>query len=115
MTGSKAHAEMNGCVMSFMLQQLEELSSALREQHQDIKRTRQRRNKVKRSRIPPGTSKAQACLGQPLTEVVLSDLRKRRKLGESFSALAADLNHRGLRGPTGARWYTSSVRTLLLF
>ncbi|NEX64674.1 recombinase family protein [Noviherbaspirillum galbum] len=43
----------------------------------------------------------------------MSDLKRRRALGESYSALAADLNQRGLRGPNGARWYTASVRTLL--
>jgi hypothetical protein len=96
-----------------MLKQLEELSSALQEQHQDDKGARQGAKASMRPRLPLNRSEGRKRAGQPLTETVLSDLRRRRQLGESYSALAADLNQRGLRGPHGARWYTSSVRTLL--
>jgi len=44
---------------------------------------------------------------------LLSELVGRRTQGESYAAIALDLNRRGLRGRYGARWYTSSVRALI--
>jgi len=44
---------------------------------------------------------------------LLMELNTRRNSGESFAALAADLNRRGVRGRYGARWYTASVRAFL--
>jgi hypothetical protein len=44
---------------------------------------------------------------------LLSELIGRRTRGESYAAIAIDLNRRGLRGRYGARWYTSSVRALI--
>lgn len=44
---------------------------------------------------------------------LLSELIVRRTRGESYAAIAIDLNRRGLRGRYGARWYTSSVRALI--
>lgn len=44
---------------------------------------------------------------------LLLELFMRRDSGESFAALAADLNRRGVRGRYGARWYTASVRAFL--
>jgi hypothetical protein len=96
-----------------MLKQLEELSAALLEQRQDNERARRRAKTSMRPKLSLNRSESQERADQPLSEIVLSDLRKRRQRGESYSALAADLNQRGLRGPNGARWYTSSVRMLL--
>jgi hypothetical protein len=40
-------------------------------------------------------------------------LAARRARGETYAAIAADLNRRGIRGGYGARWYSASVWTLL--
>lgn len=40
-------------------------------------------------------------------------LAARRASGETYAAIAADLNRRGIRGRYGARWYSASVWTLL--
>lgn len=44
---------------------------------------------------------------------LLSKLMAQRACGESYGAIAFDLNRRGVRGAYGARWYASSVRVLL--
>lgn len=44
---------------------------------------------------------------------LLSKLMAQRARGESYGAIATDLNRRGVRGRYGARWYASSVRALL--
>ncbi|WP_440963996.1 recombinase family protein [Massilia sp. GER05] len=40
-------------------------------------------------------------------------LAARRASGETYAAIAADLNRRGIRGRYGARWYSASVWALL--
>lgn len=99
--------------MSFLLKQLEALSSALRKQHQEIKKPIGRVGTSASAGSHFNRSTINKRSRQRLNEMVLSDLKKRRALGETYSALAADLNQRGLRGPNGARWYTASVRILL--
>lgn len=96
-----------------MLKQLEELSAALHEQRQDDKGVTPRGNMLMRSMFPLNKSESKSRAGQRLTEIVVSDLKKRRHLGESCSVLAADLNQLGLRGPNGARCYTASVARVL--
>lgn len=55
--------------------------------------------------------------GRPATatsgEPDLLALAARRASGETYAAIAADLNRRGIRGRYGARWYSASVWTLL--
>jgi hypothetical protein len=46
-------------------------------------------------------------------ELAISTLSARRASGETYAAIAADLNRRGLRGRNGARWYSSSVWVML--
>ena len=63
------------------------------------------------------TVKANDCPEVRVTEIydlLVSEVIARRARGESFAAIAADLNRRGVRGRHGARFYTSSVRALLI-
>ena len=50
---------------------------------------------------------------QDADELCFSALSARRARGESYGAIAADLNRRGIRGRYGARWYGASVWSLL--
>ncbi|OWW18161.1 hypothetical protein AYR66_03115 [Noviherbaspirillum denitrificans] len=40
---------------------------------------------------------------------LLESIHASRAKGESFAAIAAELNKQGLTGPYGGRWYASSV------
>jgi hypothetical protein len=44
---------------------------------------------------------------------VLSVLRQHRGEGKSFRQIAASINAMGLRTPSGAQWYASTVRQTL--
>lgn len=48
-----------------------------------------------------------------LEDQLLPEIIARRARGESYSAIAIDLNRRGMRGGYGARWYASSVSLLM--
>lgn len=96
-----------------MLEQLRESTAALHEQSLSNKKNNRSADNSINSGYGLNRLESQKSTHQRLAEKILSEIKRRRALGESYSALAADLNNRGLRGPHGARWYTSSVRALL--
>ena len=87
---------------SFMLQQLVELTEALQARTTPLCGVFQ---ESKSGRY--GGSR------QGLSDQLVSELAERRAMGESYSALAADLNRRGMRSARGTRWYMTTVRDLL--
>lgn len=87
---------------TFMLKQLIELSDALQ-----IRQVSGKLPQVSSSHIGSEGKVDTTC-----SDIGL-ELAARRAGGESYAAIAIDLNRRGLRGRYGGRWYTSSVRALL--
>jgi hypothetical protein len=83
---------------SFMLQQLLVLSETVH---------------AKPSRNKQGVGGHTKAVQQHFDELCFSALSARRARGETYGAIAADLNRRGIRGRNGARWYGASVWTLL--
>lgn len=81
-----------------MLQQLLVLSEAVQ---------------AKPSRNEHGVGGHRTAVQQHYDELCFSVLSARRAKGETYGAIAADLNRRGLRGRNGGRWYGGSVWTLL--
>ena len=85
---------------TFLLQQLRELTDALRR--------------------PPGKGRARAAeyTEQPWSDEhrqrLLRDINTRRAAGESFGWIAHALNERGERGEHGGRWYGATVRNFIL-
>jgi hypothetical protein len=45
---------------------------------------------------------------------VLARIIHSRQRGQTFGAIAAELNQQGVRGRNGARWYSASVRAFLM-
>ena len=86
----------------FMLRQLTELAVAMRG----------KRGRIPIRELPPSVRPEEIDFIQ-VEQGLLVELFKRRDSGESFAAIAADLNRRGVRGRYGARWYTASVRAFL--
>lgn len=102
MATAKSQRKSSVRTAGFMLRQLTELAAAMRANRGPIR---------VQEALPPG---------QPgdidfiqVERRLLLELFTRRDSGESFAALAADLNRRGVRGRYGARWYTASVRAFL--
>lgn len=83
---------------SFMLRQLQELAEAMQG--------------ASAPEEPDGQGRAPA-RQRDADELCFSALSARRARGESYGAIAADLNRRGIRGRYGARWYGASVWSLL--
>lgn len=88
---------------SFMLRQLIELTEALR---------------IKRVPVQNGFSSMHTKLMtntdvKRLSEQVICELARRRAMGESYSALAADLNKRGICTLRGSRFYSTTILDLL--
>lgn len=86
----------------FLRAQLSELAVAIRDTEV-----------LRRFRQQPGCAVATAVQCEKADALVLGEFLARRREGESYAAIALDLNRRGLRGRNGARWYASSVRTVL--
>lgn len=87
---------------SFLLKQLKELAMALRST-----------NILRQLRHRSLPTVAGAARQQKADDIILSELAARRRGGETYAAMAMDLNRRGLRGDYGGRWYASSVRAAL--
>lgn len=49
----------------------------------------------------------------PVPAAIEHAITQLRAAGNSFNAIAAELNKRGLPGPLGGRWYGASVHRLL--
>lgn len=87
---------------TFLLKQLLELADTLRTRQTSI---------PTRSNVV--SERTDAIEYSRTIDCIRSELEVRRAGGESYAALAIDLNRRGLRGRYGGRWYTASVRALL--
>lgn len=83
----------------FLLVQLALLTGGMILEHRDVRGAKQKRDASCHTRW-----------ADERLNTLPDEIRSRINRGESFAAIARDLNSRGVRGRYGGRWYPASVQ-----